>query len=262
MQRYVFVTDDKQEALKAAEAARYIRRVAMSMRNNVARLDGAFLQEMPAPDEPPLEEIASRLIVGDAETCAEKLTAEIDANCSRCMSVASWDCRTCRRIATLRSMEMFGTEVMPRIRSCRRRVRAHWPRSRSVDARTVPTVDTGARLRAARRGAVPVSGGVLRLAAGARGAAQRDGAASRDRQLHEDPVRRPLSADPDLHAGGRGDRHRGLAVDRLSGCRADGAHAGAQVAIDDGVDRRVAVDQRGDPQLRVDDPVPALWHRE
>ena len=77
MQRYVFVTDDRQEALKAAEAARYIRRVAMSMRNNVARLDGAFLQEMPAPDEPPLEDIASRMIVGDAETCAEKLTMEL-----------------------------------------------------------------------------------------------------------------------------------------------------------------------------------------
>ena len=112
MQRYVFVTDDRQEALKAAEAARYIRRVAMSMRNNVARLDGAFLREMPAPDEPPLEDITNRLIVGDAETCAEKLTAELTAlqpvHVSCFMGLPGMP-----QACTLRSMEIFGSKVMP-----------------------------------------------------------------------------------------------------------------------------------------------------
>ena len=113
MQRYVFVTDDKAEALRAAEAARYIRRVAMSMRNNVARLDGAFLQEMPAPDEPPLEEIASRLVVGDVgETCAAKLAVEIEAlqpvHISCFMALPNVP-----QSRTLRSMEQFGAEVMP-----------------------------------------------------------------------------------------------------------------------------------------------------
>jgi alkanesulfonate monooxygenase SsuD/methylene tetrahydromethanopterin reductase-like flavin-dependent oxidoreductase (luciferase family) len=112
MQRYIFVTDDKAEALRAAEAARYIRRVAMSMRSNVVRLDGAFLQEMPAPDEPPLEEIASRLVVGDAETCAAKLAAEIEALQPVHIScfMALPDVPQSR---TLRSMERFGAEVMP-----------------------------------------------------------------------------------------------------------------------------------------------------
>ena len=114
MQRYVFVTHDRQEALKAAEAARYIRRVAMAMRNNVARLDGAFLQEAPAPDEPPLEDIASRLIVGDPETCAEKLAAELTAlqpvHVSCFMGLPGMP-----QARTLRSMEMFGTDVMPRV---------------------------------------------------------------------------------------------------------------------------------------------------
>jgi alkanesulfonate monooxygenase SsuD/methylene tetrahydromethanopterin reductase-like flavin-dependent oxidoreductase (luciferase family) len=112
MQRYVFVTDDKAEALGAAEAARYIRRVAMSMRNNVARLDGAFLQEMPAPDEPSLEDIASRLVVGDAEVCAARLAAEIEAlhpvHVSCFMALPNVP-----RARTLRSMERFGAEVMP-----------------------------------------------------------------------------------------------------------------------------------------------------
>jgi alkanesulfonate monooxygenase SsuD/methylene tetrahydromethanopterin reductase-like flavin-dependent oxidoreductase (luciferase family) len=114
MQRYVFVTDDRQEALRAAEAARYIRRVAMSMRNNVARLDGAFLQEMPAPDEPTLEEIAARLVIGDADTCAEKLAAEISAlqpvHISCFMGLPGFP-----QARTLRSMERFGSEVMPRL---------------------------------------------------------------------------------------------------------------------------------------------------
>ena len=112
MQRYVFVTDDKAEALRAAEAARYIRRVAMSMRNNVARLDGAYLQEMPAPDEPSLEDIASRLVVGDAEVCAARLAAEIEAlqpvHISCFMALPNVP-----QARTLRSMERFGAEVMP-----------------------------------------------------------------------------------------------------------------------------------------------------
>jgi alkanesulfonate monooxygenase SsuD/methylene tetrahydromethanopterin reductase-like flavin-dependent oxidoreductase (luciferase family) len=114
MQRYVFVTDDKAEALRAAEAARYIRRIAMSMRNNVARLDGAFLQEMPASDEPPLEEIASRMIVGDAETCAAKLATEIEAlkpvHISCFMGLPAMP-----QARTLRSMERFGADVMPKL---------------------------------------------------------------------------------------------------------------------------------------------------
>jgi alkanesulfonate monooxygenase SsuD/methylene tetrahydromethanopterin reductase-like flavin-dependent oxidoreductase (luciferase family) len=114
MQRYVFVTDDKSEALRAAEAARYIRRVAISMRNNVARLDGAFLQEIPVPDEPPLQEIADRLIMGDAEICAEKLAAEISAlqpvHISCFMALPGMP-----QLRTLRSMERFGAEVMPKL---------------------------------------------------------------------------------------------------------------------------------------------------
>ena len=108
------VTDDKAEALRAAEAARYIRRVAMSMRNNVARLDGAFLQEIPAADEPPLEEIASRLVVGDADTCAERLATEISAlqpvHISCFMGLPAMP-----QARILRSMERFGSEVMPKL---------------------------------------------------------------------------------------------------------------------------------------------------
>jgi alkanesulfonate monooxygenase SsuD/methylene tetrahydromethanopterin reductase-like flavin-dependent oxidoreductase (luciferase family) len=113
-QRYVFVTDDREEALRAAEGARYIRRIAMSMRNQYARVHGAWLEEIPAPDEPPLETIADRLVVGSPERCAEKLAGEIaelrPTHLSCFMAIPGIDPK---RI--LRSMERFGSEVMPRL---------------------------------------------------------------------------------------------------------------------------------------------------
>jgi len=112
MQRYVFVTDNTSEALKAAEGARYIRRIAMAMRNRYERLDGAFLQEIPAPDEPPLETIADRLLVGSPEVVAERLAGEIEklqpTHISAFMAIPGLEQRQ-----VLRSMEAFGAKVMP-----------------------------------------------------------------------------------------------------------------------------------------------------
>ena len=234
----------------------------MSMRNNVARLDGAFLQEMPAPDEPPLEDIASRLIVGDAETCAEKLAAEIDGAAAGACQLLHGTAGHAAGSRTLRSMEMFGKDVMPRIRSCRRRARAHWPRSlASTRARYRPwTQGRGYALLAAVPCLYLAVFFVWPLARVALRSVMEPhpGIGNYTKILFGGPFLQILIYTLEVAA-------IVTAVspaDRLSGCRADGAHAGAQVAIDDGVDRRVAVDQRGDPQLRVDDPVPALWHRE
>ena len=114
MQRYVFVTDDRARPLKAAEGARYIRRIAMSMRNKYNRLDGAFLQEIPAPDEPPLEVIADRLLVGSADVVAERLAAEIETlqptHISAFMAIPGIEQRS-----VLKSMEAFGAKVMPQL---------------------------------------------------------------------------------------------------------------------------------------------------
>jgi alkanesulfonate monooxygenase SsuD/methylene tetrahydromethanopterin reductase-like flavin-dependent oxidoreductase (luciferase family) len=119
MQRYVYVTGDRNEALQAAEGARYIRRIALAMRNNVARLDGAYLQEQPAPDEPPLDEIADRLLVGPAEHVAEKLAREIEAldprHISCFMAIPGMPQRN-----VLASMERFGAKVMPMVERARR----------------------------------------------------------------------------------------------------------------------------------------------
>jgi alkanesulfonate monooxygenase SsuD/methylene tetrahydromethanopterin reductase-like flavin-dependent oxidoreductase (luciferase family) len=113
-QRYVFVTDDREEARRAADGARYIRRVAMAMRNRYAELEGSFLKEVPAPDEPPLDEIVDRLLIGDPETVAAKLIREIEAlrptHMSCFMALPGIEQK---RI--LKSMERFGGEVLPRL---------------------------------------------------------------------------------------------------------------------------------------------------
>jgi len=114
IQRYVFVTDDKDAALRAADGARYVRRIAMSMRGKYGELDGAFFKEIPAADEPSLEEIAARLPIGDPDTVAERLAADIEAvnptHISMFMGIPGVP-----QSETLRSIERFGSEVLPRL---------------------------------------------------------------------------------------------------------------------------------------------------
>ncbi|MCC6471085.1 MAG: LLM class flavin-dependent oxidoreductase [Alphaproteobacteria bacterium] len=114
MQRYMFVTDDKEEALQAAEGARYIRRIALSMRQRYGEVDGGFLKEIPASDEPPLDEIARRMIVGSPATVVEKLGREFEAlrptHVSCFMGIPGIP-----QARVLKSMERFGAEVMPQL---------------------------------------------------------------------------------------------------------------------------------------------------
>ena len=112
IQRYVYVTDHRDDALKAADGARYVRRIAMAMRNKYGELEGAFLKETPAADEPSLEEIATRLPIGDPHTVAERLARDIDAlgpsHVSLFMAIPGLS-----QAQILASMERFAGEVIP-----------------------------------------------------------------------------------------------------------------------------------------------------
>lgn len=114
-QRMVYVTDSRQDALDAAENARYTGRVALSMRGNYQELDGAMLREMPAEGEPSLEQIVDNVIIGDAETCAEKLVAELEllqpSHYSCFMQFGRMDGKRVRR-----SIDAFGEKVLPAVR--------------------------------------------------------------------------------------------------------------------------------------------------
>jgi hypothetical protein len=73
------LTDSKEDGLRFAENARYQSRLASSLRRRQEVMQGTVLVDMPFPDEPPLEQIHSDLLISDVEAAAEKLVGEIRA---------------------------------------------------------------------------------------------------------------------------------------------------------------------------------------
>lgn len=78
VQRLIHVTDDKTEALRAAEAARYTYRLVASVKGSAPIFDGAFIREVPIAGEDTPEAIRDAATIGDAETCAERIVADIE----------------------------------------------------------------------------------------------------------------------------------------------------------------------------------------
>ena len=114
VQQYVYVTDDKADALDVAERARYIGRVVTAMRAGDPVLSGHFIEAPPIPDEPPLETFRDNLVIGDAHLVAEKLVNEIrelgTTHLSCFMQIGSLDGRRATR-----SLSRFAAEVIPLI---------------------------------------------------------------------------------------------------------------------------------------------------
>jgi alkanesulfonate monooxygenase SsuD/methylene tetrahydromethanopterin reductase-like flavin-dependent oxidoreductase (luciferase family) len=79
IQRFLCITDDRNEALQFAENARYQTRLASALRRREEAMEGKMLVDRPFPGEPSLEQICDNLLVGDADSVAEKLAAEIAA---------------------------------------------------------------------------------------------------------------------------------------------------------------------------------------
>jgi len=100
------------DAGPTADGARYVRRIAQAMRGKYGELQGSYLKETPAADEPPLDEIVDRLLIGDPATVAEKLAREIETvtptHISCFMGIPGLS-----QPEMLRSIEQFGTRVVP-----------------------------------------------------------------------------------------------------------------------------------------------------
>ena len=76
-QRFLCVTESRAETLAYVDNARHQMRLASALRRRAEVMDGAMMTEVPMPEEPSLDEIADNLLVGDCETIAERLCAEI-----------------------------------------------------------------------------------------------------------------------------------------------------------------------------------------
>ena len=77
-------------------------------------MQGTVLVDVPFPDEPPLEQIYGDLLIGDVDTVAEKLAAEIEAT-HPVHICFSFKVGNTPHKAAMRSMELMIGEVKPRV---------------------------------------------------------------------------------------------------------------------------------------------------
>ena len=112
--RFALITDSREEGMKFAENARYQTRLASSLRNRQEVMDGIALVDVPVKGEASLETIHADLPIGDVDTVAEKLIAEIKATRPAQVAFAFKVGNTPHKTA-MRSMELMMGEVKPRI---------------------------------------------------------------------------------------------------------------------------------------------------
>jgi alkanesulfonate monooxygenase SsuD/methylene tetrahydromethanopterin reductase-like flavin-dependent oxidoreductase (luciferase family) len=112
--RHVCITDSKAEAANFVDNARHQIRLSQSLRYREELLDGTMLVEKPYKAEPPIEELARHIPVGDAETVAERLTDLIRAAHPAHM-LLHFQAGASPQKTALRSIEQFATRVKPMI---------------------------------------------------------------------------------------------------------------------------------------------------
>src|SRR5207302_6171012 len=112
--RFAHVTDSREDGMRFAENARYQTRLASSLRRRQEVMQGTVLVDVPFPDEPPLETIYNDLLIGDVETVAERLVAEIHAT-KPAHVCFSFKVGNPPHKAALRSTELMIGEVTPRV---------------------------------------------------------------------------------------------------------------------------------------------------
>lgn len=119
VQRYVYLTHDKREARVAAEGLLDVIRRTASLRAEHPPRDGAYLRSAPMKDEPSVEWLLDHALVGDPETCAERLATECELLETSHLSVymAFAPVPTARLAA---ATELFGRYVLPALREPRR----------------------------------------------------------------------------------------------------------------------------------------------
>ncbi|MCG6856805.1 MAG: LLM class flavin-dependent oxidoreductase, partial [Salaquimonas sp.] len=114
-QRFVFVTKNKEEEMEAAEHIRYTLRIALGLRFGTATLSGSTLNEVPAPNEPSLEDILQTAPIGSPERVAEVLSNDISTiKPSQISFIAQFG--GMEQDKAMRSLDLFGSEVLPLLR--------------------------------------------------------------------------------------------------------------------------------------------------
>lgn len=112
LQQYVHVTDSRDEAMIAADCARFVGRMATGLRSPDVTSTNAMIEVPPLPDEPPLDTFRRNLLIGPAEEVAERMIGEIRATgCTHYSTFFQFG--DMPFAMARRSLERFGAEVLP-----------------------------------------------------------------------------------------------------------------------------------------------------
>jgi alkanesulfonate monooxygenase SsuD/methylene tetrahydromethanopterin reductase-like flavin-dependent oxidoreductase (luciferase family) len=112
--RFAHITDSREEGMRFAENARYQTRLASSLRRRQEVMQGTVLVDVPSPTSRRSRPSTTNLLIGDVDTVAEKLVAEIDAT-SPCTCASRSRSATRRTRPAMRSMELMIGEVKPKV---------------------------------------------------------------------------------------------------------------------------------------------------
>lgn len=110
--RHMCITDSRAEAEAFLENIRYQIRLSQSLRFREQAMQGAMLVEKPWPGEMSLEDMARHMLVGDAETIAERMAAEIRL-AQPCHYLLQFQAGGSELKLALRSIERFASQVRP-----------------------------------------------------------------------------------------------------------------------------------------------------
>ena len=113
--RFVCVSDDPAVRRRYVDGARFQKRLALALRQRrEVMVDDYMVEEMEAPGEATLDEIAQNIVVGTADQVAERLCAEIELYGPSHMN-CYFAVGDMPNAAVKSSIEQFATRVVPEI---------------------------------------------------------------------------------------------------------------------------------------------------
>src|SRR5262249_710177 len=111
-QRFVFVTENRNEEIEAAEHILYTMRLALGLRFGTATLNGSILDERPVANEPSLEEILEHTPIGPPDRVFELLSQDIRMLAPTHLSMMIQFGGLPQEKA-MRSLQLLGAKVLP-----------------------------------------------------------------------------------------------------------------------------------------------------
>ncbi len=133
MSRMIYVTDSKEDARDAAERVLYTARLVMSFRGQYEELKGFEVQPIPFENEPSIDQIIENLPIGSPERVAEQIVAELRASRPAHYALfVQYGGMPGERAH--RSLERFGSEVLPLIDNELGGLEAFGPGAQSIAA--------------------------------------------------------------------------------------------------------------------------------